>query len=250
MSQRSFFIYPAIDMRHGKVVRLVQGDPQRQTVFGDDPAQSAKKWIDAGASWLHVVNLDGAFGDGGQENLAALRGILQAAAAASQPVSVQWGGGVRTTEDVRTLLEAGVSRVILGSAAVETPEVLTQALAEFGAQKVALAIDVREGKLRVRGWQQAVADDPVSVGVKFFELGLRTCIYTDIQRDGGGQGLNLAATAQFSQATGLQVIASGGVAVLEDVASVARAGLSGVIIGRALYDGNIELADALAYQTF
>ncbi len=135
MSNRpGFTIYPAIDMRHGKVVRLMQGDPERQTVYGDDPGQTARRWIEAGARWLHVVNLDGAFGDGGAENLAALNDILLAASTADPAVAIQWGGGVRTMEDVRQLIQSGVNRVILGSAAVEKPDVIIQALEQFGAR--------------------------------------------------------------------------------------------------------------------
>ncbi len=243
-----FTIYPAIDLRNGKVVRLVQGDPKQQIIYGNDPAETAARWIDAGASWLHVVNLDGAFGDGGSENLDALGEILKVAEKAAHPVSIQWGGGVRTMQDVKRLIELGIRRVIFGSAAVESPEIVMQALEKYGTEQIALAIDTREGKLNVRGWQQAVTVDPIDIGNKFSQLGLRTCIYTDIQRDGGGKGLNLAATLHFSRSTGLDVIASGGVASIEDVKQTAQAGLPGVIIGKALYEGKIDLASALVFQ--
>jgi phosphoribosylformimino-5-aminoimidazole carboxamide ribotide isomerase len=244
-----FTIYPAIDLRQGQVVRLVQGDPNRQTIYNQDPAKAAHKWIEMGAKWLHVVNLDGAFGEATHQNLQALERILTMLSTSPIEVSIQWGGGVRSLNDIRQLLSSGVNRVILGSAAVENPKIIAQALEEFGPTCLALAVDVKDQMVFIRGWVKPAEETPVKLGQRFYEMGLRTCIFTDISRDGGGAGLNIPATRQFSLDTGLEVIASGGVASIEDVKQSQAAGLSGVIIGKALYDQKISLSDALAYQT-
>lgn len=243
-----FTIYPAIDLRHGQVVRLVQGDPERQTIYDQDPAKTAQKWIEAGAKWLHLVNLDGAFGDATQQNQLALKRILSMVSTVGSEVSIQWGGGIRSLNDIRQLLSLGVSRVILGSSAVENPKIIAQALQEYGPSCLALAVDVKDQKVYIRGWVKPVEEKPDELGQRFFQLGLRTCVFTDISRDGGGTGLNIPATRQFSIDTGLDVIASGGVASIEDVKKSHQAGLAGVIIGKALYDKKLSLGDALAYQ--
>ena len=201
-----FDIYPAIDLRHGRVVRLELGDPTRETVFGDDPAAAARRWVDAGATWLHVVNLDGAFAEAGQANWAAL----------------------------------------------ESPDLLTAVVAEFGAARVAVGIDARDGRVRVRGWQTASDRSPLDVALAARAAGVRTIIYTDIARDGVLSGVSGAATAALAAASGLDVIASGGARDVADVAQLAALAaaaapgrLVGVIIGRALYDGRIDLREVL-----
>lgn len=244
-----FTIYPAIDLRQGQVVRLVQGDPDRQTVYDKNPARTAQKWIEAGANWLHVVNLDGAFGDATHQNLRALEAILNVNTNTHSKTKIQWGGGVRSLKDIQGLLALGVDRVIIGSAAVEKPEIIVTALEGHDASSIALAVDVKDQRVYIRGWVKPVEETPVELGQRFYQLGLRTCIFTDISRDGGGTGLNISATRQFAQATGLEVIASGGVASIEDVILSKQAGLSGVIIGKALYDQKINLNTALAYQS-
>jgi phosphoribosylformimino-5-aminoimidazole carboxamide ribotide isomerase len=249
MNLAHFTIYPAIDLRQGQVVRLVQGDPKRQTIYDQDPAKAAQRWMEAGAKWLHVVNLDGAFGDSTSQNLQALERIINTIAASHSDVRIQWGGGVRSLKDIRHLLSSGVSRVILGSAAVEEPSMIAAALQEFEAARIALAVDVKEQRIYIRGWVKPTEESPIKLGQRFYDLGLRTCIYTDISRDGGGTGLNIHATREFSQTTGLEVIASGGVASIEDVKQSKQAGLSGVIIGKALYDEKMSLSAALAYQS-
>ena len=249
MNTKPFIIYPAIDLRQGQVVRLVQGDPDRQTVYHNDPAKAAQRWIEAGARWLHVVNLDGAFGEKGIKNLDALKNILSFISSAESSATIQWGGGIRTRNDIRQLLTLGVQRVILGSVAVETPEIMVQALDEFGSNHIALAMDVKNQQVFIRGWVKSTTENPVELGQRFYENGLRTCIYTDIQRDGGGTGLNITATHQFSQLTGLEVIASGGVASIQDVKQARDAALAGVIIGKALYAESVSLSEALSYQT-
>lgn len=236
---RVWDIYPAIDLRDGWVVRLRQGDPSRETAYSDDPAAVARRWADAGATWVHVVNLDGALGEGSAANLAALGRIVPAG------LRVQFGGGLRQFSDLRRVLELGVARVVVGTAAVEDPALVERALDGFGAQRVAIGIDARSGSVRTRGWQQATEITPGELGRRWADAGARWIIYTDVARDGMGTGLSVAATAALARATGVHVIASGGVRSLEDVRSTFEAGLSGVIIGRALYEGQVALTDAL-----
>ncbi|MFQ5615282.1 MAG: 1-(5-phosphoribosyl)-5-[(5-phosphoribosylamino)methylideneamino]imidazole-4-carboxamide isomerase [Anaerolineales bacterium] len=238
----TFTIYPAIDLRAGKVVRLAQGDPARQTVYGNDPGETARRWRDAGAAWLHIVNLDGAFGDQDSANREALRAILEAV---SPPVKVQLGGGLRTLADIETTLDLGVNRVILGTAAIENPDLVAEAIQKYGADKIGVGIDARDGRVRVRGWVRKTSVAPVSLGKNLRKRGLQTVVFTNIARDGVGSGVDVETTRQLAEATGLSVIASGGVASPDDVRQVRQAGLSGVIIGRALYEGQINLIDLL-----
>ena len=237
-----FTIYPAIDLRNGRVVRLQYGDPDKQTVFGDDPAAMGQKWLDAGAEWLHVVNLDGAFDEKGAANWAVLPELCCLGA------KVQFGGGIRALADVERALAAGVNRVILGTAAVENPDLVAEAAAQFGAARVAVGIDARNGIVKTRGWLKDTAVTPTQLGQQMKVRGVETVIYTDISRDGVLTGVNAAATAQLAQETGLNVIASGGVASLDDILrchALRRQGVSGVIVGRALYEGKIDLAQAV-----
>lgn len=234
-----FTVYPAIDLRRGKVVRLQEGDPHRQTAYSDAPAEVAARWRAAGATWLHVVDLDAAFGEDVAANRRALAAILRTGG------RVQFGGGVRTLDDMAGLLDLGVSRVVLGTAAVENPDLVAGALARFGPEAVAVAIDARDGRVRTRGWQAESGLDAMVFACRLAALGLRTAIHTDIARDGLGTGVNVAAGRALAEASGLDVIASGGVASLADVRAVRDAGLSGVIIGRALYEGQIDLREAL-----
>jgi phosphoribosylformimino-5-aminoimidazole carboxamide ribotide isomerase len=236
-------IYPAIDLRRGHVVRLKQGDPDRETAFGD-PWTVARRWQDAGARWLHVVNLDGALGEGNDENLGALERIL------GTGVQVQFGGGLRDLESIRWALDLGVARAIAGTAAVEEPEVLGAALAAFGPARVAVAIDAREGRVRTRGWREESTLSAADLVSRCADLGARWFIHTDVARDGMGRGLNVEASTRLAQGQGrgrprIQVVASGGVATLDDVRRASNAGLSGVIIGLALYDGSVRLEEAL-----
>lgn len=241
----AFTVYPAIDLRAGNVVRLSQGDPTRQTVYGHDPAEVARQWLAAGAHWLHVVNLDGAFGDRDARNRDALGTILETVAAQGSAGRVQFGGGLRSLDDVERVVSLGVDRAILGTVAIEAPDLVREAVARFGAEKVGVGIDARENQVRVRGWTKETSIDPVTLGQQLYRLGVRTIVYTNIARDGVGTGVDVAATRRLAKATGLRVIASGGVATLADVQHVRAAGLSGVIIGRALYEGQIDLKEAL-----
>lgn len=240
----NFEIFPAIDLRSGQVVRLLQGDPKQQTTYHSNPALTARRWLSLGARWLHVVNLDGAFGQSSPANQAALQAIL-AEAAQFPGAQVQFGGGLRNLQAIDAALQAGVSRVVLGSLAVEAPEFAHQALLAYGPQRVALGLDVRDGRVRTRGWETDSGQDPLSLGQVFAHIGLQTVIYTNIERDGGQQGLAMEETRQFAQHSGLHVIASGGVGGLEDIRQSRQAGLAGVIIGRALYEGAVDLQEAL-----
>lgn len=238
----TFDIYPAIDLRHGRVVRLQHGDPNRQTVFSDNPVEIAKHWIHCGAKWLHVVNLDGAFSEKSRANWAALEKLV------SLPARVQFGGGLRALQDVEAALAAGVQRVVLGTVAHEDPDMVTEVVARFGANRVAAGIDVRDGRVRTRGWQTDTQASPVDLARAMANRGVRTIIFTDISRDGVLSGVNWAATEALATTTGLDVIASGGVNSLADVVRLresAPQGIAGVIIGRALYEGQIDLAAAV-----
>lgn len=238
-----FHLYPAIDIQKGQVVRLERGDPTRATIFGDDPLDVARRWAADGAQWLHVVNLDGAFGTAG----GAIWSLLPQLAALGVPV--QLGGGLRSLKDAALALGRGAARVVLGTVAVEEPDVVEEAVRRFGPERVAVGIDARDGRVRTRGWQADTAVSPTDLGLEMMALGVRTVIYTDISRDGVLTGVNAAACAELARATGLFVIASGGVATLDDVRAagkLADEGVSGLIIGRALYAGNFSLPEALA----
>ena len=237
-----FTIYPAIDLRSGAVVRLQQGDPDRQTIFGDNPQKTAEQWVDAGAEWLHVVNLDGAFDEGGGANWQALPGIITSGA------KVQFGGGLRTKKDIARALQRGVSRVVLGTAAVEDPDLIADLVRHFGSEKIAVGIDVLHGQVRTHGWTDSANLSPEILALQMRALGVNRIIYTDIERDGLLSGVNYESTGKLAHTTGMHVIASGGVASLDDVHAALNqisSGVDGLIIGRALYDGRIDLAEAL-----
>jgi phosphoribosylformimino-5-aminoimidazole carboxamide ribotide isomerase len=239
LENREWAVYPAIDLRQGRVVRLMQGDPGRETKYADDPLHVAQHWQEAGAAWLHVVNLDGALDERGSQNLIALEQIL------TTSLRVQFGGGLRDVAGIRQVLKLGVSRAVIGTAAVENPALVRETLTTFGCEKVAIGIDARSGEVRTHGWKQATGETPEELAQRWADQGVRWVIFTDVARDGMGTGLNLDATVDLARATGLNVIASGGVASLEDVRRTYEVGLHGVIIGRALYEGQVFLEDAL-----
>jgi phosphoribosylformimino-5-aminoimidazole carboxamide ribotide isomerase len=240
----TFTVYPAIDLRAGKVVRLQEGDPRRLTAYSDDPAQMARRWSKTGAHWLHVVNLDGAFGESDDANRAALEAIMNVAKSFDvHAVHVQFGGGLRSLDAIEAVLSLGVSRAVLGTIAIENPDVVAKALHQFGVERIAVGIDARDGLVRVRGWKENSGIPVQDLAHQMKSLGLRTVIFTDVSRDGLGSGLNILSTRALADASGLDVIASGGVHTLADVLAARDAHLAGVIVGRALYEGTISATD-------
>jgi phosphoribosylformimino-5-aminoimidazole carboxamide ribotide isomerase len=241
-------VYPAIDLRRGLVVRLRQGDPAAQTVYAQDPAEVARRWAELGAEWLHVVNLDGALDEGDGEGLPVnLRRLAEIRAATSLPI--QFGGGIRVLDDMTRVLDLGATRVVLGTAAVRNPALVEAALARYGAARVVVGIDARDGLVAIHGWQQSAGLRALDLAIRMQTLGLERAVYTDIARDGMLTGANVSATASLARDSGLKVIASGGVGSIADIQAVAACqgdGIEGVILGQALYRGTVTLADALA----
>ena len=234
-------LYPAIDLKGGQCVRLLKGDMDQATVFNDDPADQARRFADQGFSWLHVVDLDGAI-EGRSVNKAAVNAILQTAA-----IPVQVGGGVRSLKDVAAWIEAGVSRVILGTAAVRDPELVRAAAAEYPEQ-VAVAIDVRDGKVAVGGWVQTSDLDPTHLARRFEDAGVAALSGTDIGRDGTLSGVNVLEIGAIADAVAIPVIASGGVAGVDDIVRLKRRTgipISGAVLGKALYTGALDARQAL-----
>lgn len=234
-----FEVIPAIDLQGGRCVRLVQGDFAQATVYGDDPPGTARRWEAAGASRIHVVDLDGAKA-GGPRQLAVVAEIVKAVG-----VPVQLGGGLRTLEDIAAALAAGVDRVIVGTRAIEDPGFVDEALARFG-QQVGIGIDARDGRVAVRGWVDVSDVGALDLARQMAERGVGTIVYTDIARDGMLTGPNLDAMRQMAGAVPeVSVIASGGVGALADVLDLASTGTTGVIVGKAIYAGNVDLAEAV-----
>ncbi len=235
-------LYPAIDLKGGRCVRLVKGDMDQATVFNDDPADQAQKFCQDGFAWLHVVDLDGAVA-GRSINAAAVEAILKTA-----PIPVQVGGGVRTFEAVEAWVEAGVSRVILGTAAVREPELVRLAAAAFPEQ-VAVAIDIRDGMVAVHGWVETSNLSPIDLARRFEDAGVTALIVTDISRDGTLSGVNVEAIGAIADGVAIPVVASGGVATVDDLRQLkARKGtaIAGAVLGKSLYAGTIRAAEALA----
>jgi len=236
-------LYPAIDLKGGSVVRLKEGDMERATVYGSDPAAQARAFAEIGFSWIHVVDLDGAFA-GASVNAAAVDGILDAAG-----VPVQLGGGIRDMKAVEAWLKRGVSRVILGTAAVRDPD-FVKAAAQAHPGQVAVGIDARDGRVAVQGWAEVSDMTALDLARRFEDAGVAAIIYTDIARDGLLKGLNLESTRELAEAVSIPVIASGGLADLEDVRRLLQpqnAAIAGAITGRALYDGRLDGREALAF---
>jgi phosphoribosylformimino-5-aminoimidazole carboxamide ribotide isomerase len=236
-------LYPAIDLKGGQVVRLKRGDMAQATVYSGEPGAQARKFAATGFSWLHVVDLDGAFA-GRPANAAAVEAILEAVPG----LPVQLGGGIRSMATVEAWLSRGVQRVILGSAALKDPE-FARAACRAHPGRIAVGIDARKGMVAVEGWAQVSTMPAEDLARRFEDAGAAAIIYTDIDRDGMLGGVNLEQTLALARAVQLPVIASGGVASLDDLAAlsaVAAEGIEGVIIGRALYDGRVDPAAALA----
>ncbi len=235
-------IIPAIDLREGRCVRLLEGRPDAVTVFSDDPVAMARQWQEQGAEQLHLVDLDGAFA-GRPMNTEVIRKIIQAI-----DIPVEVGGGIRSLESAEMLLSAGAKEVIFGTVAVSQPELLAEACARFG-EAVVVGIDSRDGMVAVDGWAAEARKKAVDLACEMQELGLGRIIYTDIRRDGTLKGPNIEATLEIARCSGLRVTASGGVSSLDDLRqlkAVETEGIDSVILGRAIYTGDIRLADALA----
>lgn len=235
-------IFPAIDIRDGKCVRLTEGRFDQETIFADHPADMAKKWMAAGAEFLHVVDLDGAI-VGRSVNIAAIKAII-----ATVNIPVQLGGGIRTLENIEEMLALGVNRVILGSIAVRNPVLVKAACEKFG-DKIIVGIDARDGIVAVDGWGVSGGIAAEDLAIQMAAAGVKRIIYTDIARDGTLTGVNTEATARLARASGIGVIASGGVSSLQDIEAVkaVRAdGVEGVIVGKAIYLGSLDLGEALA----
>lgn len=231
--------FPAIDLKDGRCVRLLRGDMEQATVFGEDPAEQARAFADQGADWLHLVDLNGAFA-GKPVNGSAVDAILSAVS-----IPVQLGGGIRDLATIEMWLEKGVRRVILGTIAVRDPDLVRSAAKAFPG-RVAVGIDARGGKVAVEGWAETTDMDATDLASAFEDAGVAAIIYTDIDRDGAMEGPNTAATIALAEATSIPVIASGGVSSMADLDALKGTPLEGVISGRAVYDGKISVADAVA----
>ncbi len=231
-------IYPAIDLRGGRCVRLLQGRFDAETVYSDNPVEVALRWQEEGAGWLHVVDLDGARAGAPQQ----LQIVAQIAQAVRIPI--QLGGGIRTETDVQKAFEAGVARVVLGSVAVHDPAFAERMFAQWG-ERVVLGVDARDGKVAVHGWQEQTEVDALELIRQMAQRGARRVIVTDIARDGTLTGANLQMLSLLVREAGVPIIASGGVASLDDLLALKQAGVEGAIIGQALYTGRIRLREAL-----
>ncbi len=232
-------IYPAIDLRGGKVVRLREGDPDRQTVFSDDPIATAKSWIDQGATWLHMVNLDGAL-----ESQGGSLSVL--AEAAKLDVRLQYTGGLRDMTALGRAWDAGASRIVIGTLAARDPDAVAAAVSRFGEEAICVALDARDGKVVTHGWTETSSKSPIELGAQLFAQGARHALYTDVRRDGGLSGVNVDDTVALARETGLRVIASGGVSQLRDIERlVSTEMVAGAVIGMALYQKRFTLVEAL-----
>jgi phosphoribosylformimino-5-aminoimidazole carboxamide ribotide isomerase len=235
-------IIPAIDLRGGRCVRLTQGQASAETVYAENPVKVAKRWYDEGADMLHIVNLDAALNKNDTENLKALERILF-----EVKIPVQFGGGVRTVEDARRVDELGATRIVIGTAAIENPVLLEHIIEEFGST-IVVGIDARDGKVALRGWEKLSNINAIDFAQKVAGMGIERIVYTDIARDGMLSGINLDATREIAEASGLKVTASGGVASLDDIYALRELepyGVDSVIVGKALYEGVFTLEDAL-----
>ncbi|MEJ6507853.1 MAG: 1-(5-phosphoribosyl)-5-[(5-phosphoribosylamino)methylideneamino]imidazole-4-carboxamide isomerase [Octadecabacter sp.] len=232
-------LYPAIDLKDGQAVRLVHGDMDQSTVFNDDPAAQARDFVNAGCEWLHLVDLNGAFA-GEPVNAAPVEAILKAC-----PVPAQLGGGIRDMKTIERWIDRGLARVILGTVAVENPDLVREAAREFPG-KVAVGLDARNGFVATKGWATETEIQVTDLAKSFEDAGISAIIYTDILRDGAMKGPNITATEALARAVNIPVIASGGVSSMDDLSALKATGvISGAISGRALYDGAIDLGAAL-----
>ena len=231
---------PAIDLKNGRCVRLLQGEAAAETVYSNAPAAMARSFEDAGAKRLHLVDLDGAF-QGKGANLASIRAILK-----NISIPVQLGGGLRNAENIEQMLELGVSSVIVGTMAVKNPDVLEEVIQRFSGEQVILGIDARDRKVSIEGWQEGTEIDDVEFALRWKKLGIQRIVFTDIARDGMLTGPNLEALGDFARRTGLKIVASGGVSSMEDLEllkTLEEDGVDQVISGKAIYEGKLDLKE-------
>ena len=234
-------VIPAIDIKDGECVRLYKGDFEQKTVYGD-PVEMAKMWTEKGASHLHIVDLDGAL-DAKPKNLSLISQIVT-----EVTIPVQVGGGIRDKKTIEHYLEIGIERVIIGTAAIKNPELVVEAIKEFGEEKIVVGIDAKDGKVATEGWLETSDTSAVELGNKMQERGVKWVVYTDISRDGTLVGPNIESTKRLAQQTGLNVIASGGVSDIDDIKAlkeIEESGVTGVITGKALYSENLKLEEAI-----
>ncbi|QNN58143.1 1-(5-phosphoribosyl)-5-[(5-phosphoribosylamino)methylideneamino]imidazole-4-carboxamide isomerase [Diaphorobacter ruginosibacter] len=235
-------LIPAIDLKDGQCVRLKQGDMDQSTIFGEDPAAIARRWVDAGARRLHLVDLNGAFA-GQPKNKEAIKAILKEV---GQEIPVQLGGGIRDLDTIESCIDAGMRYVIIGTAAVKNPGFLRDACSAFGGH-IIVGLDAKDGKVATDGWSKLTGHEVVDLARKYQDWGVESIIYTDIGRDGMLSGINIDATVALAQALSIPVIASGGLAGMADIeklCEVEREGVEGVICGRAIYSGDLDFAAA------
>lgn len=231
-------IYPAIDIKDGKCVRLLRGDFDDMTVYGDNPAEMAKKWETLGGEYIHVVDLDGAL-KGHGVNAEAIKSICEAVS-----VPIQTGGGIRTFADIEAKLECGIDRIIIGTKAVSDKEFVKNAVKMYG-DKIVIGIDAKDSMVAIEGWEKTSEYKAVEFAQRMTDIGVKTIVYTDIATDGTLMGPNVAAMLEMVKSTGADIIASGGIGNIDHIKSLVGTGVEGVICGRALYTGNIELAEAI-----
>ena len=232
-------LIPAIDLIDGKCVRLYQGDYSQETVYADDPVEVALRWESLGASRIHIVDLDGAR-SGNPDNLKFVERIVGAV-----QVPVQMGGGVRTLDSARRIIEAGIQRVMLGTVAVRNPDIVRSASAEFGSEAVVVAVDSKDGKVAVSGWTSASEIQATDLVASMMEVGVQTFLCTDISKDGTLSGPNYTLMQDLVEVAGEGVIAAGGIASMEHLHRLAKNGVGAVVVGKALYTGDIDLAEAI-----
>ena len=236
-----FSIFPAIHLRNGKVVRFEPGDISHPIVFDTDPIACAQRWIGEGARWLQVVNLDAAFDEEASHNWDLISQM------AGLDVNIQFGGGIRSLDDVDWAIRSGIKRVILGTAAVESPQIMAQSIARYGNEAIVLGIDAdASGEVKTHGWQSAGSIQATAFAIQMRQLGVTTAVHTSIHRDGSMTGADLEASIDLARASGLRIIVGGGIGSMEDVRECFnKDGIDGVIIGKALYTGQVELKNAL-----
>lgn len=233
-------LYPAIDMKDGKCVRLTKGDFSQKKIYADTPADMAKLWVSQGASFLHLVDLDGALA-GHSVNEAAIRRIVEAV-----DVPLQLGGGIRSREAVKATLNLGITRCIIGTKAAERPAFIRELVEEFGPEAIVVGVDAKNGRVAVEGWEKTSDLTASDLCMQMKDFGIRHIVYTDISRDGTLTGPNVEATRKLTLDTGLDIIASGGVSCMEDLENLYSFGICGAIMGKALYENRINLPDAVA----